>query len=113
MLLSPAKREIIRFIFAKKKGDSFFSKKRSVESKNAQIYLDRTRVKLYHKQYGFDDVGYDATRVIRELKDPEKRTIPIAVMTANAFDEDKKKAFAFGMDGFIAKPVFFSARRDT
>lgn len=61
-------------------------------------------MKLYHK---FDYVGYDATRVIRELKDPEKRTIPIAAMTANAFDEDKKKAFAFGMDGFIAKPVFF------
>ena len=51
--------------------------------------------------------------MIRELKDPEKRTISIAVTTANAFDEDKKKAFAFGMDGFIAKSVFFSARRDT
>ena len=52
--------------------------------------------------------GYDATRVIRELKDPKKRTIPIVAMTANAFDEDKKKAFASGMDGFIAKPVDIS-----
>lgn len=48
--------------------------------------------------------------MIRELKDPEKRTIPIAVMIANAFDEDKKKAFAFGMDGSIAKPADFFRR---
>lgn len=49
-------------------------------------------------------------RVIRELKDPEKRTIPIAVMTANAFDEDKKKAFAFGMDGFLSPNQCFFQR---
>ena len=52
--------------------------------------------------------GYDATRVIRKLDNPEKSGIPIVAMTANAFDEDKKKAFASGMDGFIAKPVDIS-----
>ena len=26
-------------------------------------------------------------------------------MTANAFDEDKKKALAYGMDGFLTKPI--------
>lgn len=50
----------------------------------------------------------EGTRVIRELKDPQKRAIPIVTMTVNAFDEDKKKAFASGMDGFIAKPVDIS-----
>ena len=26
-------------------------------------------------------------------------------MTANAFDEDKRKAYVIGMDGHIAKPI--------
>ena len=26
-------------------------------------------------------------------------------MTANAFDEDKKKAMECGMDGFLSKPI--------
>ncbi len=49
--------------------------------------------------------GYDATREIRGLKDPQKSNIPIIAMTANAFEEDKKNALAAGMDGHLAKPI--------
>lgn len=49
--------------------------------------------------------GYDATRAIRELPNPYASGIPIIAMTANAFDEDKKNAYAAGMNGHIAKPI--------
>lgn len=49
--------------------------------------------------------GYIATREIRTLSDNKKANIPIVAMTANAFDEDKEKAFETGMNGFIAKPI--------
>ena len=49
--------------------------------------------------------GYKATQTIRRLADEKKACIPIIAMTANAFEEDRKKALAKGMDGHIAKPV--------
>ena len=49
--------------------------------------------------------GYKATRVIRHLPDKDKACIPIIAMTANAFEEDKRKAIAAGMNGHIAKPI--------
>ena len=49
--------------------------------------------------------GYEATKQIRALEDPKLAGITILAMTANAFDEDKKKALACGMDGFLSKPI--------
>lgn len=49
--------------------------------------------------------GYKATQAIRNLPDKDKACIPIIAMTANAFEEDKRNAFAVGMNGHIAKPI--------
>ena len=49
--------------------------------------------------------GYKATQVIRHLPDKDKACIPIIAMTANAFEEDKRKAIEAGMNGHIAKPI--------
>ena len=49
--------------------------------------------------------GYEATEQIRSLDDPALAGITILAMTANAFDEDRKKALAYGMDGFLSKPI--------
>lgn len=49
--------------------------------------------------------GYEATRQIRVLDKPYAAQIPIVAMTANAFEEDKEKAFESGMNGHLAKPI--------
>lgn len=49
--------------------------------------------------------GYTATREIRTLPNPEAANIPIIAMTANAFEEDRKRAFESGMSGFLTKPI--------
>ncbi len=49
--------------------------------------------------------GYTATREIRTLPDNRKANIPIVAMTANAFEEDKRRAYKAGMNGHIIKPV--------
>ena len=57
--------------------------------------------------------GYEATRKIRALDEPELAQIPIIAMTANAFGEDKEKALKAGMNAHIAKPVDFKKLFET
>lgn len=49
--------------------------------------------------------GYTASRKIRGMEREDAKVIPIIALTANAFDEDRNKAFAAGMNGHIAKPI--------
>ena len=49
--------------------------------------------------------GYEATKAIRGLEDPNLANIPILAMTANVFEEDRKAAMENGMNGFLSKPI--------
>lgn len=49
--------------------------------------------------------GYTATQEIRNFENKELASIPIIAMTANAFEEDKRKAVESGLDAHVAKPI--------
>jgi len=49
--------------------------------------------------------GYTATQAIRAFENKELAKIPIIAVTANAFEEDKRKALEMGMNAHIAKPI--------
>ena len=56
--------------------------------------------------------GYEATKQIRAMNDPVLAGITIIAMTANAFDEDRRKALECGMDGFLTKPIVIEELMD-
>lgn len=49
--------------------------------------------------------GYETTMMIRKLHNRIRANTPIIALTANARAEDRKKAFASGMDDFLVKPA--------
>ncbi|AKD04961.1 PAS domain S-box protein [Pontibacter korlensis] len=48
--------------------------------------------------------GVEATRIIRQLPDPNKAEVPIIALTANAIQGDAEKYLQVGMDGYVSKP---------
>lgn len=80
--------------------------------------------KVIHSRSGYFDLilmdvqmpvmdGYKATREIRRMKESALAGIPIVALTANTFEEDKKKCFAAGMNGHIEKPINRQIIRNT
>ena len=49
--------------------------------------------------------GYEAAGIIRAMTEGWMKRLPILAMTANAFEEDRRKALEAGMDGHLAKPI--------
>ncbi len=89
-------------------------------AENGEIAVEMTEA----SEHGYYDVilmdvqmpvmdGYAATKAIRDLSDPELAGIPIIAMTANAFQEDIKKAEEVGMNGHIAKPIDIPSMKAT
>jgi len=52
--------------------------------------------------------GLEATRIIRERENKQKRHVPIIAMTAHTRPEDKEMCRSAGMDDYIEKPFSFS-----
>jgi PleD family two-component response regulator len=66
---------------------------------NSGVYADMFR-------FGNSPTGRKATVV------PTARHMPIVAITANAFDDDRRKCFEAGMDGYVVKPVSAKAISD-
>ena len=56
--------------------------------------------------------GYTATRLIRQWEvDKAQTRLPIIALTADAFEQDRQRCLAVGMDDFLTKPIDIDALR--
>ncbi len=56
--------------------------------------------------------GLEAARKIRAEEMKTNQHIPIIAITANAFDDDRRRCAEAGMDGYVVKPISKQAIRD-
>ena len=78
-----------------------------------RIYVESAILSKRHVYYHFIlmDIempamdGFEATMQIRKLPNRIRANIPIIALTANAIPENRERAAAVGMDGFLVKPI--------
>lgn len=90
-------------------GDEAVERLSRLTKKNRYNYYDLILMDIQMPKMN----GYDATKAIRTLKPDDAHHIPIIAMTANAFEEDRRDAFAAGMDEHLAKPIDIRLFMDT
>jgi signal transduction histidine kinase/CheY-like chemotaxis protein len=56
--------------------------------------------------------GVETARKIRAMEKGAGGHVPIMAITANAFEEDRRKCLVAGMDGFVVKPVSAQSIRE-
>lgn len=70
----------------------------------AEIAADATRFDLVLMDLQMPEMdGFEATRRMREKHPPEK--LPILALTAHAFDEERERCLAAGMQDHVSKPI--------
>ena len=79
------------------------------EAENGQVAVEKVRelkpdVVILDLQMPVMD-GLEATQKIRLSELGTARHLPIIAITANAFDDDRRRCFEAGMDGYVVKPV--------
>jgi PAS domain S-box-containing protein len=57
--------------------------------------------------------GPETARLIRQIKNESRASVPILAMTANSSDEDRRACAEAGMNGFLAKPIRFETLRQS
>jgi signal transduction histidine kinase/DNA-binding NarL/FixJ family response regulator len=73
------------------------------EAVDASSRNDYAAILIDSQMPGMD--GNAATSIIRRAEGDAKHT-PIIALTANAMEEDRRKAFAAGVDDYLSKPIF-------
>ena len=105
MILVVDDHPINRSLLADQLGSLGYQCKTANDGVDALNVLNKNHIDIVLSDVNMPNMdGYRTTEEIRSL--PDKRAqIPIVAMTANVFDEDKKKAYEAGMNGYIAKPI--------